>query len=230
MLCRVTHAAAWFEQREHAKLIDSTYRSSAYCRNRESSRHVSISQYGTDGWLIAPPDNSAPTLFSSAAFEIGVARRFGLPIHRLVDHVAPTINADHDAYHSCLGDKECNTVEHNTRHHTVNRANYDMVRATATVPVLLGDKTQEQKYKLINKGRCYDIGLLAVPPKLKDILKDTKVTSFAGKAHHAGRGHGGAGTLGSVGHTHPFGNTEEPLRVAMLGTKQRGLPDDGAFV
>ena len=81
-------------------------------------------------------------------------------------------DADHDAYHSCLGDKECNTVEHNTRHHTVNRANYDMVRATATVPVLLGDKTQEQKYKLINKGRCYDIGLLAVPPKLKDILKD----------------------------------------------------------
>ena len=152
MLCQISHAAAWFEQRDDARAIDTDF-PSGYTPNREAKRHTSISQYGTEGWIVAPPDSSAPDNFSSAPYEVAVARRLGLPLHALVPFVADRINDGTLDYSACLGDEESNTAEHNTRHHATNRAVYEMRRSTAIHAVLLGDKNQEAKYKLVNEGR-----------------------------------------------------------------------------
>ena len=180
------------------------------------------------GWLLNPTDT--PTKFPSAAFEVAIARRFGLPLHALLPLVADGINNGTTNYNACLGDNECNTAEHNTRHHATNRAIHDMKKSTAAHAVVLGDKTQEQKYKLVNKGRCYDIGELKAGPRETDILTDTKVASPFTKLKATGQGtQNGGGTISSVGNEFSFGSTEEKLRVDMLGCKQRGSPSDPPF-
>ena len=226
-LVRTTQAAAWFEQFREARKIDVEYPSDR-TDNREAKRHTSISQYGTEGWLLNPTDT--PTKFPSAAFEVAIARRSGLPLHALLPLVADGINNGTTNYNACLGDNECNTAEHNTRHHATNRAIHDMKKSTAAHAVVLGDKTQEQKYKLVNKGRCYDIGELKAGPRETDILTDTKVASPFTTLKATGQGtQGGGGTIASVGNEFSFGSTEEKLRVDMLGCKQRGSPSDPLF-
>ena len=64
-----------------------------------------------------------------------------------------------------------------------------------------------------------------------DVCWEIKVPTPLKKEWSAGRGSAeNGGNVQSVGHLYGFGNTEEKLRVKILGCKPRGRRQDGAFI
>ena len=128
-----------------------------------------------------------------------------------------------------LGDGLQSGGEYNKRHNGFLRAIRDLVAAGATGPLILGDKDAREKTADICASHAPDlVELCANPATGGDVIYEAKVASPTTASHSAGNGswqHGGKPA--SVGHIIGHGNTEERLRLKILGCKQMGLPSQG---
>ena len=222
--------AAWLHLLGAAQAFDSnnTLNDTTFV-NREATRIISVSQFGSGIWLDVPPDADLPYARQrSGAHAVALQRRSGL-----------YLSAARAAYDSLqqagetpdyLGDKLCNGGQHNTRHHATNRAWHRALSAVAIGPVLLGDKEQAEQYKQYNKGHVPDLVQPGATAWGTDWIGETKVASPFTATRHAGHGsRAGGGTPQDVGHAFAAGNTEERLHRAILGCRPRGRPQDGPF-
>ena len=141
------------------------------------------------------------------------------------------LNINHPSINDCI-----KTKMH--RHNAAVSAWYTAIQAAAITPVVLGDKGNgshdgtapaelKQRYSIYNDGYIPDIIATSASPSGSHVLYEVKCyTPFPG-THVLGRGlqrKGGAAS-NVDGHHLAFGNTEEKLLWQILGTQQRGQPD-----
>ena len=193
----------------------------AHVPHREATRHVATSQPGSGAWLDSAQDGSYATTITTPVFVVGMQRRLGLNIS--------CASAAYDAMEASgrtpdgkprgtrNGDWLCNSGEHSRRHHAVNNAGFDAVSATATAAVIKGDKGDENRTKQFNDGYVVDFAAVGATDSGADICYETKTKSALKQTDAKG------------GHLFAFGNTEEQMRVKILGCRGRGRPTDGPF-
>ena len=130
-----------------------------------------------------------------------------------------------------VGDDLCNGGEHNRRHGAALRALSTAIASRATGPIVLGDKTDEARTTIFNDGHVVDFAHVGGDPFTgADQLFEVKVPSPCTQFYSAGHGSAkGGGRPASVGHLFAFGNTEEFLRVTVLGCAAHGRESDGPF-
>ena len=103
------------------------------------------------------------------------------------------------------------------------RAVHQAAVAVAAGTVVMCDKEAKDAYQQYNADHVPDLAEPGASPWGTDALTEIKVPSPLTLTYHAGRGNrDGNATASDVGHIYPFGSTEEPLRYATLGTRQRG--------
>ena len=197
-------------------------------RFREQSRLVAASQHGAGAVLDQAPDvsvyhgrqNSADLLFYAQ-------RRLGLYISNALE--ADRTLAAAGETPDPLGDNLINLGEHTSRHTSVLIPVHRAISATATGPVVLGDKGRREQAYTFNAGHVFDIAQVGGSRWLTDWLGDVKVASALTASHKVGLGRKGAGSCRSDGHLFAFGNTEDEYKVLVYGTRRRGRRIDGPF-
>ena len=107
-----------------------------------------------------------------------------------------------------------------------------MLEACPLGVVVLGDKEAPEVTAYLNSTHVVDIGELGGDDDTgADACWEVKVPSPLKKKWLAGQGStAGGGNCQTVGAWYGFGSTEEPLRVDILGCKERGRKRDGPFV
>ena len=136
-----------------------------------------------------------------------------------------------DDVYDKLGDKFSNNGEYNRRHHGVLYKTRDAMAAVAVGSIVQGDKAEPEKVSYINEGKTVDIAEVGGDEVTGgDVCVDTKVPSPLTKTRTAGLGSvQNGGNPASVGHIYAFGNTEELLRIKVLGCRRRGRRRQGPF-
>ena len=155
VLSSIVDHSNWLAQYDACCIFDATSTDTTI-RHREASRLIAVSQFASGTWLDVDPDSSLPHAKQrTPLFNIGVQRRLGLYLS--------AARSANDTLASCgklvdyLGDDLCNSGEHGSRHHAVNRAFYNALVAVATGPVVLGDKERRDVYEMYNVGHCADL-------------------------------------------------------------------------
>jgi glycerol-3-phosphate dehydrogenase (NAD+) len=192
-------------------------------------RFISISQEGAEALLETEPDGSYAARIDSVDFASALQLRHGMELT-----AASTL---HDAEEKAgkevdrRGISLVNAGEYNRRHHGVVRAAYSMVSAVAVGKVVLGDKEKPELTDHINEGYVVDLAEVAGNELTgADVSYEAKVVSSLTKTRSVGRGtrkYGGCPA--SAGHVFAFGNTEEALRVRILGCRKRGRAGGDPF-
>ena len=198
--------------------------------DRESARFISTSQVCSGSYLDTPLDrNHRSTLIPSPAFTVSLQRRLGLHLscHSSTCDAAEAADLPHDR----VGDSLCNGGEHVRRHGAALRTLSTAVATRSIGSVVLGDKSDEHKTKIFNDGHVVDFAVIGGDPHTgADRCYEVKVPSPCIKLHSLGRGSQKCGGKpASVGNHYAFGNTEEFLRVQILGCAGRGRSFDGPF-
>ena len=232
-LAAVRNHAVWLDLHARLTALDADIdrrrpNGSSEVKRREATRLVSVSQPFANGWLRAEPDGSASTAVNSLTITSQLQRRFGLHLSVLM----PTLLAHRDAGKRVdfTGDAEVNHANANRRHHGLVRVWADMARATATGPIVLGDKDNEALTKTYNAGHVSDVVEPGAGAGGKDRIKEIKCFSSAKTALSAGCGkRNGGGNPLSNGHTHAFGNTLEKCVLDNAGVRERGRASDPPF-
>ena len=196
---------------------------SSTVRHREASRLVSVSTPFADGWLRADPDGTTATAIPTDSFRLALQRRCGLWLSAFVDGAASLW--DRGVPMDFYGDYTDGRVNHSRRHGGALRSWYDAISAVAHTPVVLGDKMRPAATAHYNEGHVLDICEPGGAPGGADHITEIKVCTPLATSISAGQGSSvNGGTPTSVGHLHAFGNTEEKLRLANLGCRERGHP------
>ena len=216
----------WLECRLAAADADMTRPHPKY-PHRHEAHFVGISQPDAGGTFDLVPDGTFGTTIESPAFEVVLQRHGSLNI-AAADAVFTALEEDGEIVDR-LGDGLQSGGEYNKRHHCFLRALRDLVAGGATGPLVLGDKDARDKTADICASVAPDLAELGANPATGgDVLYEAKVASPTTASHSAGRGsrsHGGKPA--SVGHIIGHGNTEERLRLKILGCKRAGHPSQG---
>ena len=103
-----------------------------------------------------------------------------------------------------------------------------MLRAVSVGAVVLGDKEKAELTEELNNTHTIDVAELGGDTKNnRNALYEPKTPTATKTLWAAGHGSDDlGGAPASTGHLVGFGNTDEPYRVKVLGTKQRGQPTD----
>ena len=228
-LCLVGQHWQWLERLAAAERADETRPHPKY-GHRHQAHFIAISQPGAGGGFDVVPDGSYSTTIVSPEFEVMLQRHGSLGI--------AAATAAHDALASAgevvdrLGDGLQSGGEYNRRHNAVLRAVRDMVAAGATGQLVLGDKGDPDKTADLNATHAVDLAELGANEATGgDVLYEVKCASPTKASQSAGNGstgHGGAPA--SVGHLLGHGNTEEHLRLQILGCQERGRKSQGPLV
>ena len=185
--------------------------------HREATRFLSASQPCAGSWLDAGlTDTRIRQHNESPAFLTAEQRRLGLYLTTVVLAGLP----------GALGDTYANAGEHTTRHNAAMYGWRDAEQEVASGPVVIGDKTPHsrrrltvsaiQYYARFNSGHIPDVIVPEGGRGGRHLLLEIKVYTPLKLVHN-------------VGHTHAFGNTEEDLRVKILGCKEVGNASHGRF-
>ena len=140
-LSMVAYCSEWLSWLDEARTFDAA-NTDAVTKEREARRVISISQFGSGGWLqITNDTNIRHSKVPSAEMRAAVQYRTGLYASALTGALdererrgIAVTQADR------LGDTAVNTVGTTTRHNRFNRYAFEAVAAVATGAVLLGDK------------------------------------------------------------------------------------------
>ena len=192
--------------------------------NREMTRIISVSQFGSGAWLDINPDGTWGTKIEDGPFEVAGQRRAGLdiavakPSLDVLEAAGVTVDR--------RGDDLANGGEYNRRHNGCLNAVRDMMSAVAIGQIVQGDKEQPEKTRHLNDGHVIDLAEVGGCPETGvDTIVEGKVPSLHKKKHTKG----GGGTVRYVGHRVAFGSTEEEYRLMVLGCRRRGRPQDKPF-
>ena len=214
-LTMIEHHKRWGECLAAAKQEDAD-NPSAFCRNREAVRFISVSQYGGGAAFDLSPDGTYSTTIDSADFEVNMERHGGLDV-ALAKGWCDAEEAAGRAPDR-KGDSLANGGEYNRQHNSVNNRAYDMVSAVAIGQVIKGDKANPSLTADLNEDHVTDLAEIGGDDLTGgDVLIETKVPGPLVKTHKAGgKSTKGAtkdgGTVMHVGHLYGFGNTEEAYR------------------
>ena len=228
-LALVVHSARWLELLSTVISFD-LLQPHPTVRHRETSRFISVSQPYSGSWLSVEFDRTnKATYIPSAVFTVATQRRLGLYLS--CGSPVFTASAAAGLPTDYVGDAFCNGGEHNRRHGACLRASSTAVASRAIGPVVLGDKSDEARTCIFNEGHVVDFAHVGGDPHTAaDQCWEIKVPSPCTQFYSAGHGSStGGGKPASVGHLYAFGNTEEFLRVTILGCAGRGCASDGPF-
>ncbi|MEC7287990.1 MAG: hypothetical protein VXU42_04795, partial [Verrucomicrobiota bacterium] len=222
-LTSVNKAARWLRVLDACHAVDKVQGTMATIKHREASRFIAASQEGAGAAFDISPDGSFAARIPSPEFTVIMQRQGGLVISE-ADGLC------YDAYDK-YGDKFSNNGEYNRRHNSVLYKTRDAMVAVAIGSIVQGDKAEPEKVSYINEGKTVDIAEIGGDEVTGgDVCVDTKVPSPLTKSGTSSAGRGSVqngGKPASVGHIFAFGNTEELLRITVLGCRRRGRRRDG---
>ena len=218
-LGRLAACKRWDEQHPHK------------IKHRETTRFISVSQFGASAPFEISPDGSFATQIPSRDLETIMQRHFGLNIS-----AAESLCAEYERTGAPegrgvdrLGDKIVNKGEHTRRHNAVLRRTATMVSAVASNEVIKGDKENLAATEMLNEDHVVDIAELEGHEATgADVLYEVKVPSSLIEQHSKGnKNKKGGASIPTLGHVYAFGSTEEVYRVQIMGRRRRGRKRDG---
>jgi hypothetical protein len=189
-----------------------------------------VSQPTSAGLIDVVPEGTFQTRVGNLELATFLQLRGGLNISA-GKAVYDAAEAAGEAANRCdrTGTIDANDGEHRRRHDgTLNKA-YDMVVAVAIGQVVKGDKENKERMAQLNEGTITDLCEVEGDEETgADVHFEVKVVSPCTQKGSAGRGsRAEGGKPESVGHLYAFGNTEERLRVGILGIRGMGRKKHG---
>ena len=179
---------------------------------REAERAISHSQPMAGPWLRMLPTAPAKRI-ATAKFTWELQRRMGLHVTGPAAEVAAMLRKEGVAV-DCLGDYFTTKADRKAPHDAALRVWHDMAQASATAPVVMGDKEHPEDYASFNVGHVLDLGEQRMGKGGRDRVIELKV--------YDPNGHPGShAETARRGDTHAFGSTEERLIVTNRGVQGR---------
>ena len=240
-LVAIFEADAWLVALKSCKEFDAANAVYAALSHREATRLISNSQVGAGAFLLQNPDVTAPgTIRASVDVRIAAQRRLGLYLSDF-DAVLNTLEQRGHVVtqHMRLGDFYINDSDTTRRHNAGLAAIASAFKCSSSgaCTFKLGDKGDgspgsagraRERTAYLNATRIPDGWTTGSPPNLYE-WKCYTCYNATGRSLGNGSDRLGGAASTTDGGDFAFGNTEELLRVLMLGVAARGDPSDPPF-